>query len=232
MVVGSRYLFQYIHSPFYIHRLTLIGTSARSAVTPPASGSVPNVHRKPNPFSLSEESDWVSLPRSPSGQLHGKVGEKAISKPPLPPRRGKGEGPRQPRLVSEDIGGSEVGDGGGPSSAQVPRSSPAPPPIPRKPDSLSRRRNADNASTDVLGSPPSLPNRPKRADIRHPPANHSSSGEVGDRVNSLKGGIRPPDKGRHYNSSAAVNLGQPSSADTENLLDEGDEKIEWKPLVP
>ena len=215
---------------FYVHHLTLIGASVRSAVTPPVSGSVPNIHRKPNPFSLSEESDWVSLPHSASGQLHGKVGEKTLSKPPLPPRRRKGEAPRQQGLIREDVSGSES-DGGETSSAQVPRSSPGvPPPIPRKPDSLSRRRDADNAS--VLESPAYLPNRPKRPEIRHPPANHLSSREVGNRVTSLKGGIRPPDKGNHYSDSAAVSSGQASSANTENLLDEEDEKIEWNPLVP
>ena len=115
---------------------------------------VPNIHRKPNPFSLGEEDDWVSSPHPASGRRHGKVGDGPNpAKPPLPPRRRNEESPRPSLSVGEDdCGGLKSAHGRETSSiAGMPRDT-VPPPIPRKPDLLSRKRNtgnSDSASVDV-----------------------------------------------------------------------------------
>lgn len=70
------------------------GRPARSDIQPPDEGAVPNPNRPSNPFTPSEEPDWVTVPRMP---LHRTPSQSTPSFPPPPPNpRLKTNGSRKP----------------------------------------------------------------------------------------------------------------------------------------
>lgn len=149
---GTRHSSEFARASSDSHRWWLDhGTSVRSSLEPPTPRVVPNIRRKPNPFSSSGE-DWIPLPSSASG-LQGRVdGSSNPPKPPLPPRRRNEELPRQSRSAGEGDGNLKSDDGSETSTTGMQRNTRVPPPIPRKPDLLSRRRTADKGDGPAVAA--------------------------------------------------------------------------------
>lgn len=133
--------------------LTVKGNRVRSAVTPPAASLVPNIHRKSNPFSPSGKADWVSPlhPAAKQRDMHVSNGG-VLQNPLLPPRHETRNSSAQgSKLASESAVFSEV-DGTGTAVrpfAKMSRNPKMPPPIPRKPVSLSSKRIIDGAPVSL-----------------------------------------------------------------------------------
>lgn len=64
------------------------GKPARSDIKPPQDGAVPNPGRPSNPFSPSEESDWVTVPRMPRHRTPSQSAPSFTSPPNSRPTNG------------------------------------------------------------------------------------------------------------------------------------------------
>lgn len=113
----------------------------KSIIKPPADGFSVNIHRNPNPFSSDEEPDWVCVSSAARKDIIDD--ETAIAqRPPIPP------GCELHDIVSTQSGiDSHLDAWGTKGTPVVARDMKTPPPIPRKPVSLSARESQHNAPT-------------------------------------------------------------------------------------
>jgi hypothetical protein len=116
---------------------------ARSALKPPQSGAIPNPNRPSNPFSVSDEPDWVTVPRpAPAprpSNTHPSNTPAANGPRKLPP-------PFQPNsavsALSKDLSQVSMNDG---PSASKPNTVPRP---------LDRRLSSSTTSSTSKKAPP------------------------------------------------------------------------------
>lgn len=224
----------------------------RSTVKPPTDGLIPNPHRKSNPFSPSGEPDWVYGPgsadeRKDSGSDCSKsASSKGITppKPPAPRRHGKSNMLlHQSDTVTEP---KEVLFGE--TSTFMPASDTAlgepkaPPPVPKKPASLSSRHDPnDDASSSSRSSTTSSRHvhGPKDANEWRPPLPARRVENTDDSIlqhNEFQsapfwstGSVSTTRRAYPRESTDKVKQGTAS-----DLLDnDADEALkDWKPLLP
>lgn len=117
------------------------GQPARVGMTPPAGGndvsSVLNPSRPANPFSLTDEPDWVSVPRSSSRQSQSSMASSAYEMVNNPAALSTSAGTPAPRRLPPPYDAAslpaKVGRANAPDEANKPpaRETP-PPPLPRR----------------------------------------------------------------------------------------------------
>ena len=105
--------------------IPIIGAPGKTTVQPPREGHVANIQRKPNPFSPDSEPDWV-----PASDLARKG--TVDRKPAPPPRNG---------AISNGLK-SPAPSGERPRTGKAP-----PPPVPRKPLSLSSQSSTPKSTS-------------------------------------------------------------------------------------
>jgi hypothetical protein len=156
------------------------GKPAQSNLQPPSKDFIPNPMRPSNPFTASEEPDWVKVHPSPSDERatsRNDFATEGATKPAvtrkLPPPFTLAESlpqlPPRPSLIQTQMDGTLTGRSGSPSSIKsVPIQSsnsfgrkPAPP-VPKKPAALSSPINTEPKPLDAILSsrsniPPTLP---------------------------------------------------------------------------
>lgn len=213
----------------------------KSIIKPPADGFSVNIHRNPNPFSSDEEPDWVCVSSTTRKDITDD--EKAIAqRPPIPP------GCELLDIVStqSDIDG-HLDAWGTKGTPLVARDMKTPPPIPRKPVSLSARESQHNTSTkkyahygqgaeqflgdkddDLKGRMAEAETKCDISSLQRGGLNSAASfpisrgpgSPVSDSTSQSHGGIR-------MQRAAGVEKNA-----NDLLNDSVDESITWKPLLP
>lgn len=205
-------------------------------MTPPRAGLVPNIHRKSNPFASDEEADWVPASRPVGKQREIRVNDGVSQRPALPPRRGTSESSTYGSSSAQgNVGRSGVHRTG--SANRLPvrasRDQKTPPPIPRKPTSLSSKENAYNVpSTKPLDRSATIPSiqsmdygkigssLPIRGNSRASPKDTESTGsQTGKESHPHEDLLTGPTQNDNANSVG-------------DLLDHGGEEVKWKSLLP
>ena len=210
----------------------------KSIITPPADGFSVNINRNPNPFSSDEEPDWVCV----SAQKYIDI-EKAIAqRPPIP------SGGELLDIVETQSGtDGHLGAWETRGPLLVARDMKTPPPIPRKPVSLSARESQHNVPTTKhahYGQGAEQISRDKDEDLK----GRMAEAETKRGISSLQGGglnsatsfpiSRGP--GSPVSDSTSQSYGglrmQRAAGVEKNandlLNDSVDESITWKPLLP
>ncbi|TAQ88403.1 hypothetical protein B7494_g3278 [Chlorociboria aeruginascens] len=156
---------------------------ARSTLKPPHKGDIPNPNRPSNPFSPTDEPDWVTVPRMPPSLNNSKVNT-VFAPPPTAPRPSNGTTRKLPppfdpnantakESLTRQISQSSLRDKDAPPpfsppsratstrpssalSTSTSSSKKAPPPVARKPDYLTSSSSMSSMST-LSGLPTSRP---------------------------------------------------------------------------
>ena len=156
------------------------GMPAQSTLQPPGNDFIANPKRPSNPFTVSDEPDWVKVHRSPSAEMVASrndsategAGKSAATRRLPPPFASVPQLPPRPSLIQTQTDATLTGRSGSPSSiTSVPIQSPISssrkpaPPVPKKPAALSSPITADPnpnpldaiASSSRSNIPPTLP---------------------------------------------------------------------------
>ncbi|CAO1602095.1 Inositol-1,4,5-trisphosphate 5-phosphatase 1 [Xanthoria calcicola] len=153
------------------------GLSARSQAQPPQSNMVLNPMRPPNPFTATNESDWIMVGRS----AEAEASERKTSTPPSrirsplqpPDRKPEASSRRSTQMFSEDVLASPTlpspRRSSTASTAAGVRRKPAPP-VPKKPPLLSRSGTGPSDRPMQATEP-----NPAEDDFRNGDGNNASS---------------------------------------------------------
>lgn len=207
----------------------------KSVIKPPADGFSVNIHRNPNPFSSEEEPDWVFVSHGARKDLDD---DKAIAQRSLIPPGSEllDTVPTQSGIGDHNMGAWEAKE-----TPLVARDMKTPPPIPRKPVSLSARESQHSAPTMKYahhgqGTEQSLRNRDEdpRRRITKTGTKCGISSLQGGNLNSATSlpisrgpGSPMSDTTSHSHGAAGV------EKNANDLLDDSvDGNITWKPLLP
>lgn len=221
----------------------------RSTIKPPEHGQIPNIYRKSNPFSPSTEPDWVTL--QPSSEENGvqdfnrlSLPVKTPPKPPVPRRLAKSSTIQTTPLQSDtETKQNSSNDRSVPRPGDLNPKEP-PPPIPRKPVSLSLQVNSNKS--DMISS------EFRNHDARN---HHERLGETQNyrpplpaRVNNKPAFFSPNERLEYQPWLKGAGLESPHGTEVKkishlpgkregpvsNFLDDGaDEAMkDWKPLIP
>jgi hypothetical protein len=146
---------------------------ARSTLKPPRNGAIPNPNRPSNPYSFTDEPEWVTVPRMPAPQ--GTTQVKTSFTPPPPNRRlstsstkngsRKLPPPFEPSLTSLNNGLSQTSLQDVQSSISKPVLSP--------PQHKDRRLSTSTNSSTSKGPPPAVARKPMH--LTSSPCSTSSS---------------------------------------------------------
>ncbi|GAQ05621.1 inositol-1,4,5-trisphosphate 5-phosphatase 1 [Aspergillus lentulus] len=194
------------------------GMLVKSIVQPPSNGWSLNMNRESNPFSSSNDTDWVPSRLTDSQKAVVNNIDSITYKPPLPPRGGKGPANSSDLIQDTDMRSSRAN---GAKKA---------PPIPRKPVALSNDHKALSGQAgwqSGMEVPESVPSQP--------------SNRLGVSRFDLNDQIRtPPAERRVPGSQDSLSVGfghfgefERHTDITKDLLDgEVNSEIKWEPLLP
>lgn len=161
-----------------------------------------NIHRNPNPFSSSEELDWVHI-KNPVRRDSDENAENVIVTGPSVPQGGELLDMSMHPEIDHDSADSHVAE----RPHETARDIKTPPPIPRKPTSLISKENRPDTALKSVRS---------ERDMGQNPLNISQS----------PGTVYPQNRpGAQATSDGGRNT-------TDLLNDDADEDIRWKPLLP
>ena len=155
------------------------GMPARSTVQPPSADHVPNPARPSNPYTPSNEPDWVrvekpgntppsrpaSLYRSPSTRVQASSPIGAPSRGEVMPRKlpPPFKSPQNTTQQAANLASTQV-DGLGDQQLKQTLRKPAPPPKPTKPNLLRSTSGTSSVTSSVKSVPPPAP-EPRRANL-------------------------------------------------------------------
>ncbi|EPE29084.1 DNase I-like protein [Glarea lozoyensis ATCC 20868] len=178
------------------------GQPARSAIKPPKDGMVPNPNRPSNPFTPTDESDWVQVPRNPTPQTQ------TAPQPPGPRQNGRKLPPpfQKPEssvnelvrnISTTSLTQSSPRRQSTASLATSSSSKKAAPPVARKPLHLTASPSSPTldpkpTSVNAFSSPRS---RPETAAFP-PPPRRNTAGTVRKEVNSVPAPPQPRRQGK------------------------------------
>lgn len=123
------------------------GKPARSEVKPPQDGAVPNPNRPSNPFTPTDEPDWVTVPRMP---LHRTPSQSTSTLPPPPNPRPA----NAPRKLPPPYDPSVASLGNNFSQASLQEASSPQNQPPRSVKSANSRRDSLSSTTSKKSAPP------------------------------------------------------------------------------
>ncbi|KAL1983930.1 hypothetical protein VTN96DRAFT_9783 [Rasamsonia emersonii] len=226
------------------------GSHVRSTIKPPEHGQIPNIYRKSNPFSPSAEPDWITLQQSSEengGQDFNRssLPVKTPPKPPVPRRLAKSSTIQTTPLESDTQTKQNSSNDRSVSSQKPGDLNPRelPPPIPRKPVSLSLQMNSNKS--DISSE---FRNHDTRNHHERLEETHTYRPPLPARVNSKPASSSPNErlecqpwrKGTGLESPNEMEVNKTShlpgghEGPLRNFLDDGaDEAMkDWKPLIP
>ena len=154
------------------------GIPARSTLQPPSIGFIPNPKRVSNPFTTSEEPDWVKVHRSRSAERAASRSDSATESatkpvatrrlpPPFISTESVPQLPPRSSLIQTQMDGMSIGRSGSPSSiksvpiqSSISSSRKPAPPVPKKPAALSSPTTTEPNSNLLDALTPQNPNIP------------------------------------------------------------------------